>query len=93
MNLTDGPFVFRYRPEKTDDGFDGEGEGSSTVCSFWLVSALARLANSTARATHCEKLIGAPARSVLREELDPTTEPPPRQLPQALTHLALINAS
>jgi len=93
-DLTDGPFVFRYRPEKTDDGFDGEGEGSFTVCSFWLVSALVAIGELDSARTHCEKLIGAASTlGLYAEELDPTTERHLGNFPQALTHLALINAS
>jgi len=92
-DLTDGPFVFRYRPEKTDDGFDGEGEGSFTVCSFWLVSALVAIGELDSARAHCEKLIGAAsALGLYAEELDPTTERHLGNFPQALTHLALINA-
>jgi GH15 family glucan-1,4-alpha-glucosidase len=92
-DLTDGPFVFRYRPEKTDDGFDGEGEGSFTVCSFWLVSALVAIGELDSARTHCEKLIGAAsALGLYAEELDPTTARHLGNFPQALTHLALINA-
>ena len=73
-DLTDGPFVFRYRPEKTDDGFEGEGEGSFTVCSFWLVSALVAIGELDSARTHCEKLIGAASTlGLYAEELDPTT--------------------
>jgi len=85
--------VFRYRPEKTDDGFDGEGEGSFTVCSFWLVSALVAIGELDSARTHCEKLIGAASSlGLYAEELDPTTERHLGNFPQALTHLALINA-
>jgi GH15 family glucan-1,4-alpha-glucosidase len=34
--------VLRYRVEGTDTGFSGE-EGTFTICSFWLVSALAMI--------------------------------------------------
>ncbi len=92
-DLTDGPFVFRYRPEKTDDGFDGEGEGSFTVCSFWLVSSLVAIGELESARTHCEKLIGAASTlGLYAEELDPTTARHLGNFPQALTHLALINA-
>ena len=34
--------VLRYRVEETDDGFSGE-EGTFTICSFWMVSALCEI--------------------------------------------------
>jgi GH15 family glucan-1,4-alpha-glucosidase len=41
--LSDGAFVYRYRTDTTDDGIGGEDEGTFTVCSFWLVSALVEI--------------------------------------------------
>jgi alpha,alpha-trehalase len=40
--LTQDELVLRYRVEEADDGFSGE-EGTFTICSFWLVSALAEI--------------------------------------------------
>src|SRR5262249_45464514 len=37
--LTEDDLVLRYRVDQTDDGLSGE-EGTFTICSFWLVSAL-----------------------------------------------------
>src|SRR5258708_17385216 len=38
--LSEGPLVFRYRAEHTDDGFSSP-EGSFIICAFWLADALA----------------------------------------------------
>ena len=40
--LTEEGLVLRYRVEETDDGLSGE-EGTFTICSFWLVSALVEI--------------------------------------------------
>src|SRR5207245_5130484 len=40
--LTEDGLVLRYRVKETDDGLSGE-EGSFTICSFWLVSALSEI--------------------------------------------------
>ena len=40
--LTEDGLVLRYRVEETDDGLSGE-EGTFTICSFWLVSALVEI--------------------------------------------------
>ncbi len=40
--LTEDGLVLRYRIEETDDGLAGE-EGTFTICSFWLVSALVEI--------------------------------------------------
>ena len=38
--LTDGPLVWRYLPEETDDGLGAQAEGSFTLLSFWLIGNL-----------------------------------------------------
>ncbi len=92
-DLSEGPFVYRYQPDTTDDGMKGEGEGSFTVCSFWLVSALVEIGELERARTHCEKLVGsASALGLFGEELDPLTARHLGNFPQALTHLSLINA-
>src|SRR4029453_15714930 len=40
--LSEDGLVLRYRVDETDDGFT-EQEGTFTICSFWLVSALAAI--------------------------------------------------
>jgi alpha,alpha-trehalase len=84
--------VLRYRTEETDDGLAG-AEGTFTICSFWLVSALVEI-GETARARQlCEKLLShASPLGLYAEELDPHTGRHLGNFPQAFTHLALINA-
>jgi len=92
-DLSDGPFVYRYLTEKTDDGIDGEPEGTFTVCSFWLVSALVEIGELDRARTQCEKLVGAASSlGLFAEELDPKTARHLGNFPQALTHLSLIHA-
>ena len=38
--LADGPLVWRYLPEETDDGLHGQPEGAFTLLSFWLIGNL-----------------------------------------------------
>jgi GH15 family glucan-1,4-alpha-glucosidase len=91
--LSDGAFVYRYRTECTDDGLEGQPEGSFTACSFWLVSALVEIGELERARTQCEKLVGAASTlGLYGEEIDPTTARHLGNFPQALTHLALINA-
>ena len=52
--LTVDGLVLRYRVEETDDGLSGE-EGSFTICSFWLVSALVEIGEVRARAGTCAR--------------------------------------
>ena len=48
--LTDDELVLRYRVEETNDGFSGD-EGTFTICSFWLVSALTEIGEVDRRAS------------------------------------------
>ena len=90
--LTVDGLVLRYQVETTDDGLTGE-EGSFTICSFWLVSALVEI-GELERARHlCERLLGFASSLLLyAEEIDPKTGRHWGNFPQAFTHLALINA-
>ena len=90
--LTDEGLVLRYRTKETDDGFSGE-EGTFTICSFWLVSALCEIGEHVRARALCEKLLGYASPLLLyAEELDPHTGRQLGNFPQAFTHLALINA-
>ena len=79
--LTVDGLVLRYRVEETDDGFHGE-EGTFTICSFWLVSALCEIGEFTqgAQAVREAALLGRAARALRRGDRR-TQRPPPGQLP------------
>jgi alpha,alpha-trehalase len=90
--LTEDGLVLRYRVEETDDGLSGE-EGSFTICSFWLVSALAEIGETRRARELCEKLLSYASPLLLyAEEIDPRSGRHLGNFPQAFTHLALINA-
>jgi len=90
--LTVDGMVLRYRTETTDDGLN-QPEGSFTTCSFWLVSALVEIGEVVRARQLCERLLTAASPlGLYAEELDPTTGRQLGNFPQALTHLALINA-
>jgi GH15 family glucan-1,4-alpha-glucosidase len=90
--LTEDELVLRYRVEETDDGFTGE-EGTFTICSFWLVSALCEIGETTRARALCEKLLSYASPLLLyAEEIDPHTGRHLGNFPQAFSHLALINA-
>ena len=90
--LTHDGLVLRYRVEETDDGLAGE-EGTFTICSFWLVSALVEVGELDRGRTLCEKLLSyASPLQLYAEELDPQSGRHLGNFPQAFTHLALINA-
>jgi GH15 family glucan-1,4-alpha-glucosidase len=90
--LTEDGLVLRYRTEQTDDGFTGE-EGSFTICSFWLVSALCEIGEYHRARKLCAKLLSfAGPLELYAEEIDTHTGQHLGNFPQAFTHLALINA-
>jgi alpha,alpha-trehalase len=91
-DLTESGLVRRYRVDVTDDGLE-EPESSFTLCSFWLVSALDEIGETDRARKLCERLIKAASNlGLYGEELDPTTGRHLGNFPQALTHLALVNA-
>ncbi len=90
--LTEDELVLRYRVEATDDGFSGE-EGTFTICSFWLVSALTEIGEIDRARALCTKLLSHASPLLLYgEEIDPHSGLHWGNFPQAFTHLALINA-
>src|SRR5271170_6505200 len=90
--LTQDGLVLRYRVEGTDTGFSGE-EGTFTICSFWLVTALAMIGETERAHALCQKLLSfAGPLQLYAEEIDVTTGEHLGNFPQAFTHLALIEA-
>ena len=79
--LTEEEMVLRYRLDETDDGLSGD-EGTFTICSFWLVSALVEIGELTRAKLLCGKLLSsASSLGLYAEEIDPHCGPAPRQLP------------
>jgi alpha,alpha-trehalase len=90
--LTEDGLVLRYRTDQTDTGFSGK-EGTFTICSFWLVSALAMIGETDRAHALCQKLLSfAGPLQLYAEEIDTTTGQHLGNFPQAFTHLALIDA-
>ena len=90
--LTVDGLVLRYKVDETDDGFAGE-EGTFTICSFWLVSALCEIGEIHKAHKLCAKLLSfAGPLELYGEEIDPNSGQHLGNFPQAFTHLALINA-
>jgi alpha,alpha-trehalase len=90
--LTQDGLVLRYRTDETDDGLAGK-EGTFTICSFWLVSALIEIGEFERGRDLCEKLLSyASPLGLYAEEIDCRTGRHLGNFPQAFTHLALINA-
>jgi GH15 family glucan-1,4-alpha-glucosidase len=91
--LTQDGLVLRYKVEHTDDGLSGE-EGTFTICSFWLVSALAIIGEIDRARALFEKLLSFAGPLLLyAEEIDVSTGQHLGNFPQAFTHLSLIDAA
>ena len=79
--LTEDGLVLRYRVDETDDGFSGE-EGTFTICSFWLVSALVEIGELARARGLCEKLLSyASPLALYAEQIDALTGRHLGQLP------------
>ncbi|MDQ3102434.1 MAG: glycoside hydrolase family 15 protein [Actinomycetota bacterium] len=90
--LTEHGLVLRYRTDETDDGLSGV-EGTFSICSFWLVSALAEIGEVERARQLCERLLNmGGALDLYAEEIEPVSGRQLGNFPQAFTHLALINA-
>ena len=93
--LTSDVLVRRYETDDGDDNVDGLAgdEGAFTPCSFWLVECLARSGNLRRARLHFEKLVSYSNEvGLFAEEIGPGGEQL-GNIPQALTHLALISAA
>ena len=90
--LTEHGLVLRYRVDETEDGLRGR-EGTFTICSFWLVSALSEIGERKRARKLCERVLthGTPL-GLFAEEIEALSGAQLGNYPQAFTHLALINA-
>jgi alpha,alpha-trehalase len=93
-DLTEDGLVLRYRVQEGEnaDGLTGE-EGTFVVCSFWLVSALAK-AGEVERAEQLYAQLAGYANDLglLAEEIDTVTGEQLGNFPQAYSHIGLITA-
>jgi GH15 family glucan-1,4-alpha-glucosidase len=93
-NLTVDDMVLRY--DAHDEQIDGigEGEGVFLACSFWMVAALAVAGQVDDATALFERLLElANDVGLFSEQYDATTKQLVGNFPQALTHLALVDAA
>ena len=86
--LCRGPLVYRY------SGMEAE-EGTFTACGFWLVEAYALLGDRAAAMEQMDRLLAASGGNLglLHEQIDAGDGRMLGNMPQALSHLALIHAA
>jgi GH15 family glucan-1,4-alpha-glucosidase len=93
--LTEDGLVLRYLNEEglNADGLSGE-EGTFTICSFWLVSCLAKAGEVERAQELFDRLAGyANDLGLLAEEIDTGSGEQLGNFPQAFSHIGLITAA
>ena len=93
--LTEDGLVLRYRNDEglNADGLTGE-EGTFVICSFWLVSCLAKAGELERAEALFEQLAGyANDLGLLAEEIDTANGEQLGNFPQAFSHIGLITAA
>ena len=94
-DLTEDGLVLRYRNQEglNADGLTGE-EGTFVICSFWLVSCLARAGEIDRAEALFDQLAGyANDLGLLAEEIDTANGELLGNFPQAFSHIGLITAA
>ena len=90
--MVDG-LVLRYRTENVDDGLPA-GEDVFLACSFWMVSVLKMMGRDEDAKRLFDRLLALRNDvGLLAEGYDPATQRQLGNFPQALSHIALINAA
>jgi GH15 family glucan-1,4-alpha-glucosidase len=94
-DLTEDGLVLRYRNEEglNADGLSGE-EGTFVICSFWLVSCLAKAGEVERAEKLFDRLTGyANDLGLLAEEIETANGEQLGNFPQAFSHIGLITAA
>jgi pentatricopeptide repeat protein len=84
--------VYRYNPQVSPDGVRG-AEGTFSACSFWYVEALARAGRLDEARLVFEKMLTHANHVGLHAEQISRAGQQQGNVPQALTHLALMSAA
>jgi GH15 family glucan-1,4-alpha-glucosidase len=94
-DLTEDGLVLRYRNEEglNADGLTGE-EGTFVICSFWLVTSLAKAGELERAERLFDELVGyANDLGLIAEEIDTANGELLGNFPQAFSHIGLIVAA
>jgi GH15 family glucan-1,4-alpha-glucosidase len=93
QQLMSGGLVLRYNTATSSDGLP-PGEGVFLACSFWMVRALQLQGRDEDARKLFERVLSlANDVGLLAEEYDPAARRLVGNFPQALSHIALVNAA
>ena len=93
--LTDGPLVWRYLPEETDDGLEGQPEGAFTLLSFWLIGNLIYTGQTDRAFDYFQEMIIRHSNhlGLFAEMIDKDSNRQLGNFPQAYSHTGLIHTA
>ncbi len=93
--LTDGPVVWRYLPEETDDGLGGQPEGAFTLLSFWLIGNLIYTGQTDRGFDYFHEVITKHSNhlGLFAEMFDTGSNRQLGNFPQAYSHIGLIHTA
>jgi GH15 family glucan-1,4-alpha-glucosidase len=91
--LVSNSLVYRYLAHETDDGLEGQEEGTFNMCTFWLVECLTRAGDIETAQLVFEQMLGYANHLGLYAEQTGNSGEALGNFPQAFTHLGLISAA
>ena len=93
--LTDGSLVWRYLPEETDDGLEGQREGAFTLLSFWLSGNLIYTGQTDRGFDYFHEIITKQSNhlGLFAEMFDNVSNRQLGNFPQAYSHIGLIHTA
>ena len=85
--------MLRYRTDRTEDGLPGD-EGAFLACSFWLATDLGMIGRVDEARELFERLLDLRNDlGLLAEEYDPRIGRQVGNMPQAFSHVPLVNTA
>ena len=93
--LADGPLVWRYLPEETDDGLHGQPEGAFSLLSFWLIGNLIYTGQHDRALDYFHEVITTQGNhlGLFAEMYDKSARRQLGNFPQAYSHIGLIHTA
>ena len=93
--LCDGPLVWRYLPNETDDGLEGQEEGAFTLLSFWLSGNLIYTGQNDKALDYFHEVLSKCTNhlGLFAEMFDNKVGRQLGNFPQAYSHIGLIHTA